>query len=319
MIPRKFQGYPLPTYIVLSGSGLHVYYVFDEPVDLYPNIKQQMKALKNAMTNRFWIPGSTSTEEIRQYGCISQGFRMPGSYNQKYGTEVVAFRIGDRIRLEDLNKYFADTQVDIHKKYKEKSMTLEQALDKFPNWIPLLDDSKRGRWTVKRDLYEWFKRRIKDEGVVGGRRYWWMHMLAVYANKCGIDREELDCDLQWAFELLRDVEHVNELTEYDMNSARKAFYKTYAHRYTIEKIKRRTGVDIERKKRNGRTQAEHLRRARAVQEIDYPDGAWREGNGRPSALHIVSAFRKSNPAATKTQCIRVTELSKPTVYKWWDA
>ena len=30
---------PMPTYLVASGSGLHIYYVFDKPIDLYPNIK----------------------------------------------------------------------------------------------------------------------------------------------------------------------------------------------------------------------------------------------------------------------------------------
>ncbi len=33
---------PMPTYIVTSGSGLHLYYVFNQPVDLYPNIKLQL-------------------------------------------------------------------------------------------------------------------------------------------------------------------------------------------------------------------------------------------------------------------------------------
>ena len=37
--PEKVRRLPMPTFLVLSGTGLHVYYVFREPVDLYPNIK----------------------------------------------------------------------------------------------------------------------------------------------------------------------------------------------------------------------------------------------------------------------------------------
>lgn len=37
---------PTPTFLVLSGAGLHLYYVFEEPIDLFPNIKLQLKALK---------------------------------------------------------------------------------------------------------------------------------------------------------------------------------------------------------------------------------------------------------------------------------
>ena len=44
--PEKLRRLPMPTFIVLSGTGLHIYYVFQEPVDLYPNIKVQLKSLK---------------------------------------------------------------------------------------------------------------------------------------------------------------------------------------------------------------------------------------------------------------------------------
>lgn len=37
---------PQPTFLVMSGTGLHIYYVFDEPIELFPNIKLQLKRLK---------------------------------------------------------------------------------------------------------------------------------------------------------------------------------------------------------------------------------------------------------------------------------
>ena len=50
MPPSQIRSIPMPTYIVASGTGLHLYYVFEEPIDLYPNIKVQLKSLKYDLT-----------------------------------------------------------------------------------------------------------------------------------------------------------------------------------------------------------------------------------------------------------------------------
>ena len=99
---EQIRSIPVPTFIVLSGSGLHLYYVFDKPIPLFPNIKLQLKSLKNALTFRIWDPGATSTIKNIQYQSINQGFRMVGSINNKYDTEVVAFEFGERVSLEYL-------------------------------------------------------------------------------------------------------------------------------------------------------------------------------------------------------------------------
>lgn len=46
----QFDGYgesdylPLPTYIVASGTGVHLYYVFKKPIPLFKNIVQQLES-----------------------------------------------------------------------------------------------------------------------------------------------------------------------------------------------------------------------------------------------------------------------------------
>ena len=90
----------------------------------------------------------------------------------------------------------------------------------------------------------------------------------------------------------------------------------------IEDIERLTEIRIERNKRNGRKQKEHLKRARAVQAVDYPDGEWRKGNGRPkgsgTAQEKVAAYRAEHPDANVTEVARALQISRPTVYKWWN-
>ena len=81
-----------------------------------------------------------------------------------------------------------------------------------------------------------------------------------------------------------------------------------------EWIEDNTKVTIPANKRNYRKQEVHLARARAVQDIDYPNHEWA---GRPNAEQTVREWQESHPAGKKADCIRETGLSKPTVYKWW--
>lgn len=67
--------YPVPNYVVMSGSGIHLYYVFEDPISLYPNTKQQLKELKYALTEVIWNPDTSR-------------IKLP---NIKESTRVIAF------------------------------------------------------------------------------------------------------------------------------------------------------------------------------------------------------------------------------------
>ena len=92
---------------------------------------------------------------------------------------------------------------------------------------------------------------------------------------------------------------------------------------TIDDIEKLSGIRIEKNKRNGRKQPEHLKLARFVRdEINGKKDTWRDGNGRPKGSgtkqQIVHEWRTAHPGGRKADCVRDTGLSKPTVYKWWD-
>ena len=314
---------PLPTYLVLSGGGVHVYYVFENPIALFPNIKAQMKKLKEALINCIWLYESTSQIENRQYQGITQGFRMVGSVNDKYGTEIKAFRVGQRVTLEYLNQYIREEEnrVDVKVQFKPSTVTKEKAAQLYPEWYQhrIIEGNKEPRkWNVKRDLYEWWKRQLHNKEIVGGRRYNYMMCMAAYAYKCDVPKKELKSDMQVVFEYLRTIEHVNELTQDDVKAALQAYDKKY-YNMKISEIEKRTGMRIERNKRNGRKQEVHLQLARYVRdEINGKKETWREGNGRPSAAAAVAEYREQHTEARKVDCIRDTGLSKKTVYKWWN-
>ena len=153
--PKRVRRLPMPTFLVLSGNGLHLYYVFKEPIDLYPNIKVQLKSLKYDLTFRIWEYKGTSQLKAIQYQSINQGFRMVGSINAKYGTELVAFRTGERVTLDYLNAYAIkpENRVDINKPFHPSRMTRAQAKEAYPEWyqrVVIEGNKRKKKWDIAR-------------------------------------------------------------------------------------------------------------------------------------------------------------------------
>lgn len=72
------------------------------------------------------------------------------------------------------------------------------------------------------------------------------------------------------FDFISDDEH-NRFTKRDVLDAMNMYQESYVT-YSRAEVERVSGISVPPNKRNGRKQAVHLERARAVQNIDYPDG-----------------------------------------------
>lgn len=315
----QIRSIPFPTFTVLSGTGVHLYYVFDEPIPLYPNIKTQLKALKHDLTRRFWDYGGTSRIKTIQYQGINQGFRMVGSINNKYGTVITAYKTGNRISLDELNQHTFDEKNRVNLKYKFKptKMSLEEAEKRYPEWferVIINGEKTKGKWSVSRNLYEWWRDK-KVHDAVAGHRYYYMMCLAVYAVKCDVPKDELESDLYKVFEYLRLIEHENKLTKEDVRAALEMYDKTY-YLYTLDDISKLSAIPIQRNKRNYRNQGDHLLRARTLQELDYPDGSWRNKDGAPTKEQLVKDYILNNPDANVSEIARALNISRTTVYKY---
>ena len=98
-----------------------------------------------------------------------------------------------------------------------------------------------------------------------------------------------------------------------------------AYRRRIDVVSKKTGIVLIPNKRNSkwgdskkhRSRAENLEIARMALEVDYPNGSWRNKEGRPKLEQIVRDWQAQHPDGRKADCIKDTGLSKPTVYKWW--
>ena len=200
-------------------------------------------------------------------------------------------------------------------------MSLAEAKKKYPEWYDkrVVRGEKKGRWHIKRDLYDWWLRKIQSGEVSVGHRYWCLSVLASYGIKCDIPEDEVLTDaleLLPMFDNISDDEH-NRFTKRDVLDAMNMYQENYVT-YSRAEVERVSGISVPPNKRNGLKQHQHLylarRRKEDMKAIDLPMKA---PEGRPDKAKVVEEWQKSHPDGKKADCIRDTGLSKPTVYRWW--
>ena len=314
-INEDFNIYPLPNYTILSGSGVHLYYVFEEPVSLFPNIKLQLKELKYALTQRIWNKNTTELYEKVQFQGINQGFRVIGGKTKLSGVIVRAFRTNQHpFSINQLNEYVPeDKRLDQEKIWKESKLTLAMAKKKYPLWYEkrVLKNEPKGTWTCKSDLYYWWIRKIKG-GAVFGHRYFCIMVLSIYAIKSGILREQLEEDARLLLPFLNSLNTEEPFTESDMFSAMECYDERYKT-FPIDDIVKLTAIPIQKNKRNGRTRQQQIKIVNATNLVKRELG---EQIGRPSKEEFVKSYIAENPTATVTEIAKKIGVSRPTVYKY---
>ena len=317
---------PKATFVVNSGTGLHLYYVLSEPVPMYQQNQHYLKELKYSLTRQIWNRFTSSIKQPQMQG-LMQGFRVVGSGTKLgKGYPVVAYRLGDQVELDDLLEYIPASNGERQKLQgilRKSSMPLAEAKEKYPDWYErrIVKGERRGRWTVKRDLYDWWLRRIRNEIRVG-HRYHGVMTLAIYAKKCGIEEEELRQD---AYSLLlpydeMSIEEVNRFTRDDVEAALSMFNEDYVT-FPRDDIARLSGLSILANKRNWRKRTEHLKRCRIIQQAnDMVDGTnWRVNNGRKDKKNLVSDYMCAHPEVKKkTEIARALQIDRGTVAKYYD-
>lgn len=316
---RFVWGIPRPTYLISSGTGIHIYYVFERPVPMFRNIVEQLEKLKKRLTWQAWTQGASSLHDKVQYESLFQGFRVVGTIT-KTGGRCRAFSVGGKVTVEYLNKFVPEeyrTQDFVY----QSDLRLADAKEKYPEWYQRRVVEKRPKksWTCKKALYDWWIRKLLG-GAEQGHRYWCIMTLATYAQKCGVPRETLEEDAYGLIPFMNTKG--DEFTEDDVLHALEAYSDSYIT-YPIDTIVVRTGIPIKKNRRNYLKQNQHLYLARRRKEDMKMLGIMMKGKeGRPigsgTAEQTVLEWRQQHPEGRKVDCIRETGLTKPTVYKWWN-
>lgn len=322
---RPIATMPQPTYVVCSGSGVHLYFVFERPVPLFPFIFEQFSAAKTYLTRIFWSSYVTYAHERVQYESVNQPFRCVGSMGKSGNRCAMAFQTGEKITIEYLNKLLPD-DLQISAIYKSK-LTLAEAKERYPRWYQrrIKDGEARGHWTRHPGIYyNWIDKILLGAKV--GKRYKCLENLCSLAVQCNIEPEQVEADC-WRvaerFEMMTEEDN-NHFTSYDVLCALKTYHyqDESAYRRRREFVANSTGIPLKENRRNGRKRAQHIKVMNAVREVIHPDGAWRNKEGRPvgsgTAKEKVAAYRADHPEANVTEVARALQISRTTVYKWWN-
>ncbi len=342
---------PKPTMIVSSGSGLHLYYVYEKPIPLFPNIAKQLQKYKHELTRICWNEGivDINNDDDIQYEGIYQGFRMPGTITKAgklNGTDERAkcYLTGEKVSVEYMNEFVEPQYRVTEFKYKS-DLKLSEAAEKYPEWYEerVVKGNKNviHPWKLNRSVYDWWKRQIYS-GAKVRHRYWCLWILAIYAKKCSfydaeknpnpVTREELEAD---AWELMDFLEGMtetedNHFTEVDVIEALEAFEDKFIS-YPKASIRYKANIpfvaSVKRRDKGKRLkQDEHLEEARAVRDVRMKrlGKDWRDGNGRPKGSKnkdnpkelAIKEYIKEHPMASVTEIATNTGTSRPTVYKY---
>jgi len=322
---------PLPTYIVNSGTGLHLYYVANEPYPAYPQTRTNLGNLKKALIRICWnaftsnkAPNEAVHYDPRQYSGVTQGYRIVGSLS-KLGSPypVTAYRTGDKWHFEDLTKFLRpDDQIygitEESCLYKSE-LPLFVAKEKYPEWYKkrVIEKQPKNTFNCNSKLYDWWIKKISS-GVTVGHRYYCIGMLAVYAVKSGVSKDRVLNDLEWLVPMFDSLGNDSN-NHFLMEEAKKAvdsFYNPEFKTLPINSIIHFSGIQIQKNKRNGRTQTEHIEFMNLNRQFKVKIGECTNG-GRPEKAEIVKKWKQSHPDGNKLQCSKDTGLSRTTVIKWW--
>ena len=335
---QMFDGQlPEPTYVVSSGTGVHLYYVFDAPVPLWAKNKQILTGIRKKLVKLLWnsyITNSYTPKKI-QYESLYQGFRVVGTYTKtKSICRAYRWGNGDTISLGYLLPYlYTDKEVvKLLDQLKPKTKyNYSQLKELYPGWTkrhfkddgtPLPKDKQTrlyGGWTASKRVYDWYLDRITKE-VESGHRYHSLMCLSSYAEKCGVDFETFKSDCWGLFKLYkdRDSDPTNPWTENDVKSAIKTYGNPKSRYLSIDAVSGYTGLQIKKNKRNGRKQRTHMQIMSSTRDILYPNGTWRNTHGAPTKEVLVKLWKKDHPTGTKSACAKDLGISRTTVTKWWD-
>lgn len=317
--------YPIPNYMVLSSHNVHLYYVLEEPLDLFPVVKTQAKKLKHELSRIMMNMYTTNIEKPDAQG-INQGFRIVGGRTKggegvAYPT-VRAFRLNEHpFSIDELNERVPE-EARVQPGRKSK-YTIEQVKKLFPEWYEqVIVGGKRttGRWVVKEDLYRWWLKKAYDEGVPG-HRYYCVMALAVFAAKCGIlDKNRVRRDAESLMGKFNDFAGAEPFTEDDVKSALECLDLRFCN-FSRKELESYTGVPMPPNKRNGLKQAQHLylarRRKEDMKAIGLP---MKNPEGRPKGsgekCDLIRAYAAENPGASNSEIAKALGVSRTTVIKW---
>ena len=284
---------PQPSLLVNSGSGIHVYFAFDGPVDAY---KRRLPTLRAILTNL--------ADSFEGYGRmdrhpLTQAFRPVGSQT-KLGDVATGFLTGNRWTVAQLA---VEAGVDLGGVFGPVELIkptdkLAPKKKKAAN-IAFLPNAKR-------KFFRHCAERVFRYTDLGGR-YMALFGLAIVGYKTKTPREDVVSEME---SLIRIWNRKHPEAPVEMREIDKAM-DGYSQKFLMVRsstLEEYFGWQFERKiPRKGRTREQHLKRALAI----------RHAGEKEDIKFELEKYITKNPGASIRQISRDTGHHRETIKKYY--
>ena len=291
---------PSPTYLVASGTGVHLWYVLDWPVKMLKRWRAELEYMQRALGN-YYTAGALSWKTIDSAGNIidehrdvsvelgkydshglTQPYRAVGSLTKSETDTVSAWRIGPTWDVDDLAKQC----MLLPQAFNEETFDMTKSLSarERERWAMAKDEAARQRLASSGKghnpvFYPWMLAEALDRSRFAdayGSRYNVVLCLTLAARKDNtsprqanpITRAQLESDIRELWENWEVVAARVGCPHITWTECRKAIEAGYSFRGDCIRIrwswlgKKCEWRHTSHSKRNGRSQDEHLADAR---------------------------------------------------------
>ena len=287
----KARELPRPSLIVNSGSGVHLYFNFAEPVDVLKRRLPALRAMLGKLADIFTGYGKMDRHPL------TQSFRPVGSQT-KLGDVATGFMTGDRWTVDqlaaicnvDLGGVFGPVELikPSDKPAQKKKKTSNVAF--MPN--------------AKRKFFRYCAERVFKFTDLGSR-YMALFGIAIVGYKTHTPRAEVIAEMESLIKIWNRKHPENPVEMREIDKAMEGYSQKFlmVRSATLEEY---FGWQFERKiPRKGRTREQHLERARAVKDA-------LQGIEKRQAI---ANYLKKHVATTITEIASALGMGRKTVAK----
>lgn len=291
----------LPTYIVNSGGGVHLVYVFEKPIVAYRFRHQTIKKMIREVAN-FFRKARYGYRIDPNSSSLVHPYRVIGS-KTKLGQTCAAFKVGEKWSVKKmLKKLGITTDVFKDKAARKQAQEAKKSSAEVKNKLVKMP-------TGHRNFYNSFV--LQMTNVQEGHRYTALFALAVVAYKCRVKREEVESLIAALIDVYNQREHKEIVKDYELKKAMYGYSLNFVG-VRAEQLEAWTGIPfkqtgVKRRPKGQRLKRdEHLKVARAVKNAK--ETATREA--------IMRRYLETNPSASLTELMDELGWTKKTVVKY---
>ena len=283
---------PQPSMIVNSGSGIHLYFTFAEPVDAYKLRLPTLRAMLARVGDLYSGYGKLDRHPL------TQAFRPVGSLT-KLGDIATGFIVGQQWdALELAEKIGVRIEGWQHVKKPAEAGTTAPAKKPAKPKVAFMPNAKR-------KLFAYCGERIFTHTDLGNR-YKALFGLAIVGYKTHTPRAEVIAEMESLIKIWNRKHPENPVEMREIDKAMEGYSQKFlmVRSATLEEY---FGWQFERKiPRRGRKRDEQLELARAVKDATQPI----------LKRQAIAKYLKQNPTATTRQIAAALGMSLSTVGKY---